>query len=128
VDEVGADLDLFVPAGGRRVVIQPGSDALDERGWIAVYDLAGREIAREPEPTGLALHLMAPGTLVRRLDENADGRVEIRCPSGPARIRLVSHNYDHDSEARQDGRIVAYDGGNRVLADEMGLSLDILSP
>ncbi|MBI4863511.1 MAG: hypothetical protein HY815_25090 [Candidatus Riflebacteria bacterium] len=128
-DDLGVRLDLVVPRGAARVVVLPGPDASDgEAGWVVVYDAAGAEILRQRETVGVAVHLKAQGTLLRRLADEATRGIEVRLPAGTSRVRLVSQNYDHDSLPRQDGRLVAYGPRGEVLADEPGLELDILTP
>lgn len=129
VDDLGIRIDLWVPPGTARLVIQPGSDSIEPGGgWVTAYDEQGREIVRERESTGVALHLKGTATMLHLSLKRADGQVEVRIPAGAVRIRLVSQNYDHDCRAREDGRAVAYDASGRILADETGLCLDILAP
>lgn len=128
-DDLGTRLDLIVPPGASRVVIKPCADAPDgDFGWVCAYDAQGREILRQKETTGIVFRLEERGTLVARLGEQSDAPVEVKVPAGTHRIHLVSQNFDEDSNPRKDGRVLAYDAAGGVVADESGLSLDILTP
>jgi hypothetical protein len=128
-DDLGTRLDLIVPLGAARVVIQTSSDSLDEDlGWVVAYDPQGREVLRQRETTGIALHLAERSALLARLAERAGAPIEVRLPPGTARVRLVSQNYDRDANPMRDGRALAYDSTGQVLADELGLALDVLAP
>lgn len=128
-DDLGTRLDLIVPPGASRVIIKPCADAPDgDFGWVCAYDAQGREILRQKETTGIVFRLEERGTLVARLGEQSDAPVELKVPAGTHRIHLVSQNFDEDSNPRKDGRLLAYDAAGAVVADEAGLSLDILTP
>lgn len=128
-DDLGTRLDVKVPSGAARLVIQPCSDAPDgEFGWVCAYDAQGRELLRQRETIGVVFRLEESGVLVGTLGERSDAPVEVRVPRGAVRVRVVSQNYDKDSNPRKDGRVLAYDAAGTLVADESGLALDVLTP
>lgn len=128
-DDLGTRLDVAVPAGTARLVIQPCSDSPDgEFGWVSAYDAQGKELLRQRETIGIVFRLEERGVLVGLLGERSDAPVELRVPHGAVRFRVESQNYDKDSNPRKDGRILAFDATGVVVADESGLALDVLTP
>lgn len=128
-DDLGTRLDLHVPPGASRVVIHPcADDPNGDFGWVLAYDAQGREILRQKETTGIVFRLEERGTLVARLGEQSDAPVEVRVPAGSRVIRLISQNFDSDSNPRKDGRLLAFDARGSLLIEENGLSLDVLTP
>jgi len=128
-DDLGTRLDVNVPVGAARILIRPCSDAPDgEFGWVCAYDAQGREMLRQKETVGIVFRLEERGVLVALQGQQTDAPVELLVPQGAVRLRVVSQNYDKDSNPRKDGRILAYDASGAVLADDTGLSIDVLTP
>lgn len=129
VDDLGTRLDLYLPPGTTRAVIQPASDDADGSfGWVLAYDAQGNELLRQRETIGIAFQLGERGLLVGLLNERADAPVELRVPAGTARVRLVSQNFDSASDPRRDGKVLAYGADGSVIAEDNGLALDVLTP
>lgn len=128
-DDLGTRLDVYVPEGASRMIIRPVSDAPDgEFGWVCAYDAQGREVLRQKETIGIVFRLEERGVLVGPLGQESDAPVELRVPAGARRIRVVSQNYDKDSNPRKDGHIFAYDASGEMIADDSGLAIDVLTP
>lgn len=128
-DDLGTRLDVLVPAGTTRLVIQPCADSPDgEFGWVFAYDAQGRELLRQRETSGIVFRLEERGVLVGTLGERSDAPVELKVPRGAVRFRVESQNYDRDSNPRKDGRVLAFDATGALIADESGLALDVLAP
>src|SRR5262245_15054779 len=54
-DDLGTRLDVAVPAGTTRLVIQPCADSADgEFGMVYAYDAEGHELLRQRETQGIA--------------------------------------------------------------------------
>lgn len=128
-DDLGTRLDVAVPAGTTRLVIQPCADSADgEFGMVYAYGADGRELYRQRETQGIVFRLEQSGVLVATLGDRSDAPVELKVPRGAVRVRVESQNYDKDSNPRKDGRVLAFDASGAIVADEAGLALDVLTP